>query len=255
MPLDAWFPLLVYYNDLVDSAAHKPTLLARIAELRRQSGDQRNSENTAWTGDIHNVERLHCDPAFAWITEQVGIHAWEYLRALGHDLNIVYLHIQRAWPVLSTKSQIVYRHAHHTAHLSAVYYLQVPTQGEGGGLRFHSEFRPNELSGGLAGHNTGAYSQRSYANFQTAIYKPIEGRLMLFPAKQVHSVEPHTSDQTRISMSFDLVLTSRPDHCPGEHEFLMPPPDQWRPVARSKHCSTDCELSGDPPPLSIFETK
>ncbi len=232
MPTDAWFPLIVYYDDLADSALHKASLLARINELHVQSGAQRTPENSAWTGDIHNVECVHCDPAFEWITRGVGHHAWEYLRALGHDLDLIDLQIQRAWPVVSNKSQIVSRHAHHSAHLSAVYYVQVPTDGEGGELRFHNEFRPNELSGGLAGDMTKGYIQSNFANFQSAIYKPIEGRLLIFPAKQVHSVDPHTSEQTRISMSFDLVLTSRSDRNPGEHEFLMPPPSQWRPVAR-----------------------
>jgi uncharacterized protein (TIGR02466 family) len=232
MPTDAWFPLVVYYYDVEDSAVHKAALLTRIAELHAESGIQRTPDNSAWTGDIHNVERIHADFAFAWITEQVGHHAWEYLRALGHNLDIVDLHIQRAWPVVSKKSQMVSRHAHHSAHLSAVYYVQVPTDGEGGELRFHNEFRPNELAGGFAGDMTKAYGQSTYANYQAAIYKPIEGRLLLFPAKQVHSVDPHTSQQTRISMSFDLVLTSRNDRNPGEHEFLMPPPIQWQPVVR-----------------------
>ena len=246
MPTDAWFPLIVYYDDLEDSALHKASLLARITELHTQSGAQRTPENSAWTGDIHNVERVHCDPAFAWITQQVGRHAWEYLRTLGHDLDLIDLHIQRAWPVVSNKSQVVSRHAHHSAHLGAVYYVQVPTEGEGGELRFHNEFRPNELAGGLAGDMTKGYSQSNYTNFQSAIYKPIEGRLMLFPAKQVHSVDPHTSDQTRIAMSFDLVLTSRRDRSPGEHEFLMPPPNQCQPVARMEHTAADGE---SPTPL------
>lgn len=252
MPTDAWFPLIVYYDDLEDSALYKASLLARITELHIQSGAQRTPENSAWTGDIHNVERVHCDPAFAWITQQVGRHAWEYLRTLGHDLDLIDLHIQRAWPVVSKKLQVVSRHAHHSGHLSAVYYVQVPTDGEGGELRFHNESRPNEFSGGLAGDMTKAYSQSNYTNFQSAIYKPIEGRLMLFPAKQVHSVDPHTSDQARISMSFDLVLTSRQDRSPGEHEFLMPPPSQWQPVARIESAAADSESSDDLRPRSVL---
>ena len=42
-----------------------------------------------------------------------------------------------------------------------------------------------------------------------------------------HDVEPNETKLDRISLSFDIVLTSRPERGPGLHEFLMPPPMQW----------------------------
>src|SRR4051794_24669437 len=104
MSIDAWFPLVVYYTDLHESALQKPGLVKRILEIY-DSADNRRDSSSAWTGDIHNAERIHCDAAFTWITEQVGAHAIEYLKTLGHDLAKIDVYIQRSWPVISEKGQ------------------------------------------------------------------------------------------------------------------------------------------------------
>ena len=191
MRIDAWFPLIVYYADLEEGASRKAGMMQRIEKLHQLSGAQRTSESAAWTGDIHNVERIHSDSAFDWITNQVAFHAREYLKKLGHDLGKIDIFIQRSWPVISSKGQRVSRHSHHNAHFSAVYYVKVPPEGAGGELLFYNDAKFNEVSGGLGADMTGAYSELNFANFQSAIYKPVEGRLVLFPAKQAHAVDPH----------------------------------------------------------------
>lgn len=241
MPIDTWFPLVIYYADLEGSASRKAGLVQRIEELHRLAGAQRTSENAAWTGDIHNVERIHCDRAFDWITNHVAHHAREYLKKLGHDLGKIDIFIQRSWPIVSSKGQRVSRHSHHNAHLSAVYYVRVPETG--GELWFYNDAKPNEVSGGLGADMTGAYKELNFANFQSAFYKPVEGRLLFFPAKQAHAVEPHESDEPRISLSYDLVITSREDQSPGLHEFLMPPPSQWKRLPREEEEAPRLEYS------------
>jgi uncharacterized protein (TIGR02466 family) len=237
MPIDAWFPLVVYYADLEGSAAQKAEMMQRIEMLHQLADAQRTSKDAAWTGDVHNAERIHFDPAFDWITGQVAIHAREYLKKLAHDLGKIDIFIQRAWPIISRKGQHVLRHSHHNAHLSAVYYVSVPKplqEASGGELVFYNEAKQNEVSGGLGTDMTGAYKELNFANFQSAIYKPIEGRLLFFPAKQSHAVEAHDADEPRISLSYDLVITSREDQSPGLHEFLMPPPSQWKRLPREE---------------------
>lgn len=234
MPIDAWFPLVIYYVDLETSAARKEALVKRVLELHKDAEPQRTSATSAWTGDIHNVERIHCDPAFDWITEEVGRHGFEYLKQLGHDLSRIDLHIQRAWPVIAAKNQWVAKHTHPSAHLSAVYYLASPHEKQGGELRFLNESRPNELCPGIGSSMTGGYREYNFTNYQSASYQPVEGRLVIFPSKQSHDVVAHDSDEPRISLSYDLVITSREGASPGMYEFLMPPPSQWRKAVRIK---------------------
>ncbi len=233
MPLDVWFPLAIHYADLADAADHNPLLRARIEQLHNAAGARRTLPTTSWTGDVHDVDRLHFDPAFDWLTDQVGLHALDYLKTIGHDLAKTDIYIQRSWPVIATRDQGVSRHAHHTAHLSAVYYVAVAEGDAGGKTRFYNDARPNELSAGIGSDMTKGYAQTNALNFASADYTPIAGRLLLFPAKQTHSVEPHHSDDPRISISYDIVLTARDEPGHGHHEFLMPAPSVWKRIARS----------------------
>jgi uncharacterized protein (TIGR02466 family) len=234
MALDVWFPLAIYYEDLAESAMHNPALIARIEELRNASGERRTAANASWTGDVHNVDRLHLDPAFDWLTDQVGYSAIQYLKALGHDLNKTDIYIQRSWPVVAYRGQRVARHAHHTAHLSAVYYVSSTNAAAAGQIRFLNDNRPNEICAGIGTPMTGGYSESNALNYGSALYQPIAGRLLLFPAKQSHEVEPNETDEARISISFDMVITSRETPDAGHHEFLMPPPGVWKRISRSE---------------------
>ena len=76
-----------------------------------------------------------------------------YLESVGFDRSQVALHLQRCWPVLSDWDQLVGRHHHPNAHLSAVLYLTGDGSGEEGVLRVHAPHQSNELVPGLvAGH-------------------------------------------------------------------------------------------------------
>lgn len=233
MPLDKWFPLAIYYEDLQNSALNNPALVTRIAELRAASGEQRSSNTSSWTGDIHNVDRIHFDPTFDCITEQVESCCLEYLRMLGYNLDKLDLYIQRAWPVVGTKDQRVSKHAHHTAHLSVVYYVKTPKAGNTGQTRFHNDARPNEIAPGIGSDMTGGYRELNSLNFESALYTPVEGRLIVFPSKTNHEVEPNDSDETRITLSYDLIVTGKEDKEQGFHEFLMPAPSKWKKVIQT----------------------
>ncbi len=230
MAVESWFPLAIYYEDLPDSASHKDKLVKHIHALRASSGEQRTTESSSWTGDIHGVDRIHDDPVFDWLTEQVGAHVLRYLTILGHDLDKMDVHIQRSWPVIGRKGQVVSPHAHNTAHVSSVYYVSIPSDGDPGGTTFFNDHCPNEISHGISTGMTGSYFERNAFNYNSAQYSPVEGRLVLFPAKLTHSVEPNLTDEERISVSFDLIVTSREDQVRGSHEFLMPSPSQWKKV-------------------------
>ena len=227
MAIDLWFPLAIYYADLPEGSAHKEAITGRIRAALETPIQKRTTAPYAWTGDVHGVDQFHAAAALGWLTGQVGLHAREYLQALGHDLSKIELYIQRSWPVVSRPGQQVARHAHHTAHLSAVYYVSVPA-GNSGATRFYNEARQNELSAGVGSAMTGGYAQYNALNLQSAAYQPVEGRLLLFPARQPHDVGINETGEERLSISYDLVLASRAGAAEGGYEFLMPPPAQWQ---------------------------
>jgi len=230
MPVDTWFPLAIYYEDLPDASHHREGLIEAVLALEKAGYEPRNFPEMAWTGDLHGVEQIHRDPRFAWIVAQVETHTQQYLDALGLDLSQVDLYIQRAWPVVSRHQQEVGSHCHNTANISAVYYVAVPESGsdEAGCLAFFDDARQNEVSPGLGSENTDIIAQWNYLNQDQALYLPTEGRLILFPSQQRHGVTLNHTEGLRISLSFDIILTAASGQAAGSYEFLTPPPSQWK---------------------------
>jgi uncharacterized protein (TIGR02466 family) len=229
MPIETWFPLAVYYDDLLDAPKYQQTLLDAVLQLERDGAERRNYPEMAWTGDLHGVEQIHTNLSFAWIVEQVERHTAIYLLELGVDLSKVDLYIQRAWPIVSRTEQEIGAHCHNTAHISAVYYIKVPSEGtyDPGRLVFIDEARVNEVSPGLGSENTDIIAEDNYLNQLQTAYIPVEGRLLMFPAKQRHAVTMNETEELRVSLSFDIVLTAN-GSASGAYEFLTPPPTQWQ---------------------------
>ncbi len=229
MPIETWFPLAIYYADLEDAATHQQDLVEAVLQLERAGAERRNYPEMAWTGDLHGVAQIHTDRRFQWIVEQVERHSALYLQELGVDLSKVELYIQRAWPIVSRTEQEVGSHCHNTAHVSAVYYIKVPTSDtyDPGRLVFFDDARVNEVCPGLGSENTDIVAEDNYFNQLQIAYEPVEGRLMLFPAKQRHAVTMNETDELRVSLSFDIVLTAS-GSAAGAYEFLTPPPSQWQ---------------------------
>jgi uncharacterized protein (TIGR02466 family) len=230
MPIETWFPLAIYYDDLLDSSSHRQTLLDTVMELERAGSERRAYPEMAWTGDLHGVEQIHNDRRFHWVVEQLETHTAIYLQDLGVDLSQIDVYIQRAWPIVSRPGQEVGAHCHNTAHISAVYYIAVPESitADPGSLVFFDDARVNEVCPGLGSENTDIISEDNYFNQLQIAYTPIEGRLLIFPAKQRHAVTTNETEEIRVSLSFDLILTAKEGAAAGTYEFLTPPPRQWR---------------------------
>ncbi len=230
MPIDTWFPLAIYCEDLPDAPQHREALIHAVLALEEQGYAARNFPEMAWTGDLHGVEQIHTDPRFAWVVGQVETHTLLYLQELGLDRSQIDLYIQRGWPVVSRQQQQVGDHRHNTANISAVYYVAVPESGTdaAGCLTFFDDARLNEVSPGLGSENTDIITTWNYLNQDQALYLPTEGRLLIFPAKQRHGVTMNHTEGLRISLSFDIVLTAAPGQAAGSYEFLAPPPSQWQ---------------------------
>ena len=235
MPIEPWFPLAIYYTDINDSAAHKESLASTILELEKNAKERRVNDKTAWTGDFHGVGQIQSDPRFAWIIKQIEHHTLLYLEELGIDLSKIDLYIQRAWPVVSRPEQSVGPHAHYTSHVSAVYYVSVPENNtsKSGSFVVHNSSNMNEFIPNIGGEHTDAIKKWNPFNYKVGYYSPKEGRLLIFPSKQMHGVGENQTKETRISLSCDIVITSANTGDPSLHEFLSPPPVMWKKIAKT----------------------
>jgi uncharacterized protein (TIGR02466 family) len=240
MPIEPWFPLVVYYADLEDAAAHKDSLVSTVLKLEKEDGHERRvADNLAWTGDFHGVGAIHENSQFSWIVKEVETHIFHYLEALGVDRDKISLYIQRAWPVVSRETQAVPAHSHHNAHVSAVYYVSVPEDGttKSGAFTIYNGANFNEIITGMGYKHTEILKKRNPLNYEEGYYAPKEGRLLIFPSKQRHGVGANQTGEIRISLSFDIFITSSDKIDASLHEFLPPSPNQWKKIKESSPSS------------------
>jgi uncharacterized protein (TIGR02466 family) len=227
MKIETWFPLAVAFEDLQPPPEVRQRMLAWL-EPFIASHATTTSDQYAWTGDRRSCWQIHRVEEFRWIRRQVERHTIEYARTLGVDLATIGFYFQRSWPVLSRTGEQVARHSHPNASLSAVYFLKTPADpSRAGRLQFHNEAEQSSLGKGFSGRDTRGISVWNEFNYTQASYLPVEGRLVLFPARQIHSVEANQSKELRISLAFDIALTCSRHADPGRHEFLTPPPEEW----------------------------
>jgi uncharacterized protein (TIGR02466 family) len=233
------FPLAIAQVQLRPDPLDTALMLQRVLDLR---GEDCSNPDTgcAWTGDLHGIWCLHRETCFAWLLESVRRETVHYLTALGFDLGQVALHLQRSWPVVSEPGQVVGRHHHPNAHLSAVYYLNGDGSGRSGCLRLFDARGGNELVPGLAVGHGGPIASGHPRNTPWVDLAPRAGLLVLFPSSTDHAVLPsEEDDDLRVSISFDLALTApapSADAAADEAavtagfpspEYLAPHPGQW----------------------------
>jgi len=211
-------------------------LLMRAMLALRGEAESNPDPLCAWTGDLNGVDQLQRHAAFAPLITRLADHAWTYLQELGFDPAALALHLQRCWPVVGEAGQVVGRHHHPNAHLSAVYYLNGDGSGRSGCLRLWPQRQCNELVPGLAvGHGGPIRPDHAGANQWNAPWfdvAPRAGLLVLFPACIDHAVlENNDADDRRFSISMDFVITAPAEPwAVGRPEYLAPHPSHWEPV-------------------------
>ena len=247
MQIQALFPLALGQVQLQPDPLDLAIWMQTVLELRGEA-EGNPTPGCAWTGDLHGVWQVHQLPVFAPLVAELRRHAWAYLETLGFDRRRVALHVQRSWPVVSEADQVVGRHHHPNAHLSAVVYLNGDGSGSSGCLRLFPQRQVNELVPGLAvGHDGPLRPDAGPWNQPWVDVAPLAGLLVLFPACVDHAVTANASadGERRLSLVFDLALTAprsdsaaaadpaAPAPCPSADsppEYLAPHPSQWSPL-------------------------
>jgi len=234
LQLQALFPLALGMVQLRPDPLDLALQMQAIRELQGLAVSNPDP-GCAWTGDLHGVGQLHRHPTFVPLISTLTGHAAAYLEGLGFERSRVALHIQRCWPVVSEVGQVVGRHHHPNAHLSAVVYLNGDGSGRSGCLRLFPPRQANELVPGLAvGHDgpirpdAAGTAEWNAPWFDVA---PRAGLLVLFPASVDHAVlDNEDPDDSRFSISLDLVLTAPMANAGGPPEYLAPHPGEWQAV-------------------------
>jgi len=163
------------------------------------------------TGEESGHVDLHLNPDFEEFFRFVSGVANEYIETL-----VGTKEIWESWLVKTWFSDFnVPMHNHGDAHLSFVYYVNVPEIAAYPLHLLPPIDRPNDLTTGmfLANKDAKAVEYNNQYNCNSVEFRPSEGILLVFPAKLGHMVKTHKTDQPpnikdrRISLAGDFILT------------------------------------------------
>ena len=122
------------------------------------------------------------------LTNQIDYHLHNYASIIGFPMR-EYTY-DSSWVSMFKKGNYGHIHNHGPVDIAGVYYYK--TNGEDGNLFFDSPV-PNMDT-----------SLMFYPLADRVLFKPIEGRLLLFPGWLKHGIETNDTDNTRISLSFNI---------------------------------------------------
>ena len=197
-------------------------------KLLKRTLPDAQAANQALAGFIEALDRKHRDlttdyrsdnlfshdhPGILWLRECVNVTVRDYFRHLGMDYDIRWS--LQAWANVNRFGDYHDYHNHPHAYLSGTYYVRVPAQFED--LETRNDVRPGRLT---------LYDPRACANM-TAIkgdpyiepeytVEPTSGMILLWPAFVNHFVHPNLSKQSRLSISFNVMLKWSDDYLPSQ---------------------------------------
>ena len=112
--------------------------------------------------------------------------------------NISKINKMNIWFNLNRRNDTHKRHYHINSDFSGVYYVKVPKDEECGKIIF---FDPRQA----ISYGNCFYMSRYHRKLDV-IRMPIEGTMFIFPSGLEHEVLPNSTDEDRISISFNLVV-------------------------------------------------
>ena len=181
-------------------------MLELIGEMERA---HRNLTTDYRQPDLFNVDH----PGVNWLRTHINETVVGYLRHLGMSYSIDWS-IQ-GWPNVNRFGDYHDAHNHPRAYLSGTYYVKMPTAIEK--LRTRTDVRPGCITfyDPRPGVNMTAIKGDPYVDPEYTV-RPEPGMLMMWPAFINHFVHPNLSKQTRVSVSFNIILKWSDDYLPDQ---------------------------------------
>lgn len=201
------FPTKMMRAELDDFEAPTQNLIKLIREMEKA--------NKGLTTDYRENNPLEYDREGPnWLRAQINQTVIAYLKEIGIDYSVNWqIH---AWANINRAGDYHDPHNHPHAYLSGTYYLKMP--GEGAKKRQRSDVRPNAITfyDPRTGFNMSSIRNDPYVDPELTVL-PKPGLLMMWPAALMHFVHPNLSDETRISLSFNIVLKWSDEYLPTQN--------------------------------------
>ena len=192
---EAWFATPIYNVNIIGTA------FDQIQQDFTVAFDDMKSNGKFDYDDVWGATTQFSDPKFTEnflndyninsFKTELDLHIKRYLSQVGFTLypKLGYS-IKASWMTYSRKGNYGHIHSHGASDLSGVYYFK--TDGNDGNIFFET---PNKLLTSSFCFNH--MHSRAY-------YKPEPGKMLLFPGWLEHGVQTNTTDNERVSVSFNV---------------------------------------------------
>ncbi|MDJ0951189.1 MAG: TIGR02466 family protein [Alphaproteobacteria bacterium] len=206
---EQYFPTLIYFTDLPGSQALNERIKDHIYAWQAEDPEGIVRSNVKQTGSWHSALDMHRREEYRELTIQILAAAGQVFKNLQYDPDFEAA-IDNMWANINPRYAYNRNHIHPGVLWSGVYYVQAPPEA---GNIFFTDPRPQAH---MIRARFAAGTARPREQWNEVFFEPVEGRLLLFPAWQVHEVQPNMSEiegpaGNRISVSFNIFQRRRSD--------------------------------------------
>jgi uncharacterized protein (TIGR02466 family) len=197
-----YFPTMIFQYDIKNSESLNKNLIDLVYAERDRDQTGVNKSNTAELGSWHSDTKLHKNADFAPLLTQVDATLSRISQELRYAKDQV-IKITTMWSIINPPGNGNRAHVHPNSLWSGVYYVQAP---EGGGDIEFVDPR-TVLIMNQAKYLAGKKRPRDC--WTKVNYKPLPGRMIIFPAWLYHGVDTNMSKENgraadRVIISFNI---------------------------------------------------
>tara|TARA_B110001450_G_C17466847_1_gene418567 strand:- start:75 stop:773 length:699 start_codon:yes stop_codon:yes gene_type:complete len=221
------FPLTLYKARIELSEKQKKDMVNDILEMKKLSQSEHKNHGVAWAGYTHERQDLFDNNNFKFFFDQVSIHIKNYLTQFQINIDEIDCYFHRSWATVSDGKENIKAHFHAQSHLTFAFYLD--KSPDDANLQFtdnskHNEFIPSLFTTKSLSKNS-LFKERNINNVSSVDINCLEGDIIIFPSKTIHSTQENRINKKRISISADIVIVSKNNK---NLEFLVPPTNIWK---------------------------
>lgn len=187
---ELWFATPVWFMDIEDHAEVNATCIEEIYKVREQNRDGEHQSNQLGWQSRHNLAGL---PWLALLQELFTKRAVQIAKRFGYKTDLQF----DCWANVNHKYAYNRLHVHAGSLLSGAYYLQ--SRGSCGKMTFIDMRFLRQVAAVV-----NPDCELRHLHYNEVEYDPIVGRCFIFPSWIPHYVGQNTSDQDRISLSFNF---------------------------------------------------
>ena len=193
------FPTFVFESTVKDADALNAALCDAIYAERMLDQKGLERSNFAQLGGWHSEVAIHKKPEFAMLARLVRDVCQHIATELHYDTSAP-LDIDSMWSIINEPGASNRAHIHPGSLWSGVYYVKAATGS--GDIEFTDPRAANLM-------RQPRYTSRPGECDPAKTYKPVPGRILVFPSWLYHMVHPNLSDEDRVIVSFNLSTRQR----------------------------------------------